>query len=174
MLQIVYNNLTHTPIWVYAIFAYVLYVGIKATKDRVVSFNATFWIFPAIFIGFMVADLRDAPTNADLIYWLALAMVAWTIGLVIAFWSMRYYGITVIDLDKVEVCVPGSWLNLCLMLTFFAVKYFGYYTYRLHGIPTNLLLLLIALAAFCAGFFWGRLTYVYDQLRRERRKYESD
>jgi hypothetical protein len=77
--------LIHTPIWVFPLFAYLVWLGIKATRPRTV----TIWrslIVPAVFIVWGLSRLlsRQQDVFWPLVTWLAAAAALLLVGLLTA------------------------------------------------------------------------------------------
>lgn len=109
--------LIQTPVYVWAILAFLIYRGMVASKDRVVSYRSVF-IIPAVMValglqsisrGFGLETLAGAA-------WLGGAMIgagsAWT-------WTSR----VTVDRAAGVVRQRGSWLPLVLMMAIFCCKY---------------------------------------------------
>lgn len=55
--------LTHTPIWVWALFAFVLFMGFQRTRDRIVQLWRML-LFPVVMIVLAVSGMIGAGVNA--------------------------------------------------------------------------------------------------------------
>jgi uncharacterized protein DUF6622 len=108
--------LIHTPIWVFPLFAYLVWLGIKATRPRTV----TIWrslIVPAVFIVWGLSRLLSRKDYAwPLVTWVAAAAVLLVIGLLAA----RPFEL---DHTTGEIKRPGSWVPLIRNVTVFALQY---------------------------------------------------
>jgi hypothetical protein len=115
-----FEILTHTPWWVYVLFAYILYVGITAMKLRSVPVFQLF-IVPTIFtilsIHTLVGRIGD-----HLLYIIPWALAA-AIGLSIGWIEMKRLNI-VVDRKKRLLKIPGSVFTLILLLLFFGSQYY--------------------------------------------------
>ena len=75
-MQFAYQILIHTPIWVFPLFAYLVWLGIQGMRPR----TTTIWrslIVPAIFIIWGLSSLvsQSHDTVLPLASWLAAALV---------------------------------------------------------------------------------------------------
>jgi uncharacterized protein DUF6622 len=116
-MKFAWQTLTHTPLWVFPLFAYLVWLGIKAMRQRTV----TIWrslIVPAVFIVWGLSRLFSRRQDAmwPLVAWLAAAAVLLAIGLLTA---------RPIELDHTtgEIKRPGSVVPLIRNITVFALQY---------------------------------------------------
>jgi hypothetical protein len=112
--------LLHTPWWVYVLFGFILYVGIKATKMRSVPVRQLF-IGPSIFtllsIYILVGRIGD-----HFLYILPWG-IATIIGIAIGWLEMQRLNIMV-DRKHHLLKIPGSAFTLILFLLFFGSNYY--------------------------------------------------
>ena len=115
-MKFAWQILTHTPIWVFPLLAYLVWLGIKAMRPRTV----TIWrslIVPAVFI---VWGLSRLLSRQDIVWplaaWLGAAAVLLVVGLLTA---------RPIELDHTtgEIKRPGSVIPLIRNITVFALQY---------------------------------------------------
>lgn len=116
-MKFAWQILTHTPIWVFPLLAYLVWLGIKAMRPRTV----TIWrslIVPAVFIVWGLSRLlsRGQDVMWPLVTWLGAAAILLTIGLLTA---------RPIDLDHTtgEIRRPGSVVPLIRNITVFTLQY---------------------------------------------------
>jgi uncharacterized protein DUF6622 len=115
-MKFAWQILTHTPIWVFPLFAYLVWLGIKAMRPRTV----TIWrslIVPVVFIVWGLSRLFSrADVSGPLAAWLGAAAVLLAIGLLTA---------RPIELDHTtgEIKRPGSVVPLIRNITVFALQY---------------------------------------------------
>ena len=116
-MKFAWQILIHTPIWVFPLFAYLVWLGIKAMRPRTV----TIWrslIVPAVFIVWGLSRLlsRQQDVMWPLIAWLAAAAVLLMAGLLTA---------RPLELDHTtgEIKRPGSVVPLIRNVTVFALQY---------------------------------------------------
>lgn len=116
MLQQILN---HTPHYVWAILAFLVYRGLAASRARVLGLRAAF-VMPALMLAL---GLHSVAANFGL---LSLAGAAWLAGLAAgAALAWRGAGVHALALDRAArtVRVRGSWAPLVLMLLVFAGKF---------------------------------------------------
>ena len=108
--------ITHTPLWVWPLLAYLVWQGIKAMQPR----TTTIWralIVPAVFIVWGLSRLLSRQDHAwPLVTWVAAAAVLLVIGLLTA----RPFEL---DHTTGEIKRPGSWVPLIRNVTVFALQY---------------------------------------------------
>jgi len=115
-MKFAWQILTHTPIWVFPLFAYLVWLGIKAMRPCTV----TIWrslIVPVVFIVWGLSRLFSrADVAGPLAAWLGAAAVLLAIGLLTA---------RPIELDHTtgEIKRPGSVVPLIRNITVFALQY---------------------------------------------------
>lgn len=119
MAEFVLGMLEHTPVWVYLLFAFLLYRGIKARTPATVTLEKLALI-PAIFLFWDIYDLityRD-PT--------VITYIQWTIGII----SGAIIGYILINPDRLSrssaprsIHRPADYSALPFMLLAFGVKY---------------------------------------------------
>jgi hypothetical protein len=112
--------LLHTPWWVYVLFGFILYVGIKATKMRSVPVRQLF-IGPSIFTLLSIYILvgRIGDHFLYIIPW----GIATIIGIAIGWLEMQRLNIMV-DRKHHLLKIPGSAFTLILFLLFFGSNYY--------------------------------------------------
>jgi hypothetical protein len=158
------SALSHTPIWVYILFVYLMWVSIKATKTRVISLKKVF-IIPALFTYMSIHTLI---TSFDINFF---EISTWTcailFGVIVGCLDvLRKVANIKVDKQKHLIQLPGSWVTLILILIIFASKY--YFSYELAIDPalhnqTGFEFGMLAVSGACTGLFIGRLIiYLYS------------
>jgi hypothetical protein len=147
--------LAHTPWWVYVLFAYILYVGIKAMNLRSVPVFQLF-IAPGIFTILSIHTL--AGRIGDHFLYIIPWCVAVVIGITIGWMEMHRLNI-IVDRKNHLLKIPGSAFTLILFLLFFGSNY--YYGFmsatdpeRAKGIQLVIFILLIS--GIGTGVMWVR------------------
>lgn len=111
--------LEHTPLWVYAILAYVVFLGLRQSVDhRRTLRRAT--LMPLAMATLSLSGLQSSFAREP------IALAAWAFGLVVVLAVARALRVwpTVRWLPEEQmVFVPGSWVPLVLMLGIFVVKF---------------------------------------------------
>src|SRR4051794_591212 len=155
-----YQILIHTPIWVFALFAYLVWLGIKAMQPR----TTTIWrslIVPAIFIVWGLSRLLSDYQHgmAPLVSWIIAALALASVGLLTA----RPF-----ELDHVtgQIHRPGSPIPLVRNVTIFALQYTVAVIAAVH--PEGLTVVPLfgrAISAAMTGYFIGRTIALLRQYR---------
>lgn len=162
-MKFAWQILIHTPLWVFPLFAYLVWLGIKAMRPRTV----TIWrslIVPAVFIVWGLSRLfsgRDfaAPLSA----WLGAAAALLVVGLLTA---------RPLELDHTtgEIKRPGSVVPLIRNVTVFALQYSVAVISAIdpHD-ATTVALVGRAVSGGTTGYFLGRTIALLRQYFRQRR-----
>jgi hypothetical protein len=116
-MKFAWQVLIHTPLWVFPLFAYLVWLGIRAMQPRTV----TIWrslIVPAVFIVWGLSRLlsRQQDVMWPLLAWLAAALVLLPVALLTA---------QPFELDHStgKITRPGSVIPLIRNVTVFALQY---------------------------------------------------
>lgn len=108
---------THTPLWVWPLLAYVLFMGWQATRDRTVAPWRVF-VMPAVAVVLAAANLATGgATPTGLAGFAAGVAIGAAAGLAIARRrpvQLRADG---------RLALAGDWLPLVLMVCIFALRY---------------------------------------------------
>ncbi len=142
-----------TPIWVWGVFIYLLFVGIKAIETRIIYLPKLF-IVPVILLGLKYQSLVSE---------ISLVFIAvFLISLSLSFIAHRYAKIEIIKSAK-SVQLPGSYSTLLILISFFAVKYtFGYLNSVMPEISMKHSIIDLVTSGIFSGYVWGRsLRYAY-------------
>jgi uncharacterized membrane protein YqgA involved in biofilm formation len=108
---------THTPLWVWAVFAILLWRGLGATRDREVS-APRLAILPAVILGLAISHIvdtgLDAKTAAALVAGIALGVFA---GIA------RNAAAAPTRLAPGRLRLHGEWITFCAVMVIFAIHY---------------------------------------------------
>lgn len=155
-MEAIIEALKGTPWWVYILFFYLVYIGIKAMKTQVVSLKTVF-ILPVLFLVWGLYNLIE---RKELIAILEISTLTITfiIGIVIGSLLMATKEIQA-DKKKHLLTFPGGPLTLILILLIFATKYYFSYMYALD--PTafkdrDFVLTDLSSSGIITGVFVGR------------------
>jgi hypothetical protein len=154
MLKFITNAILGTPVWVWAIFAYLLFTGIKATKSRTVHPSKLF-IKPVVLMLLKYKIFMSL--TAGLVYG-----AGYLLAIVIALIIFNKDQI-IIDQQNKQIIVPGNYTDLIILLLFFSVKYVFGYLAAVQPVQYNSILLWeVLVSSLLTGYFFGRtLNYLY-------------
>ena len=109
--------ITHTPLWVWPLLAYTLFVGWRMTRDRIVAPWRLF-IMPAIAAPLAMASLLSSGNTLAELAGFATGVASGVVaGLTVA--RRRPARLR----DDGRLALSGDWLPLALMIGLFAVRY---------------------------------------------------
>lgn len=161
----IWQTITHTPWWVFAVFFYVLKVGISATRPRIVRIKKLF-LLPAVLLALSLNSLLTSFSLTIMtgsIYAMTLAF-----GMIGGWMFVRKLDLS-FDHTRRLVKVPGSFLTLFLILTIFFTKYYLGYTSATHPeklLQARFVVFQICLSGISAGLLLGRLVcYLFRKSR---------
>ena len=164
-MEMVMGIVTGTPVWVWAVFAYGIYMGIKAFGERKVSLKSMV-ILPAVFLFLSVPTLLGivGPNPAVGAVW-GLCLLA---GVVLGWYFLTPEPVSV-NLRDGTLVVPGTWTVLVLFVTVFLVKFvYGFETAVNPDLAAQpgFLLGVFSLSGLSTGIVFGRAGknfYEYSQ-----------
>jgi hypothetical protein len=148
-----------TPLWVYAVYLWVCWYGLKACQGSHES-RRSLLILPVALVAWSLMSLPHS----------ALSIGAWLGGaalgslLAIVLFSAKDARL---DDDGKTLVLPGTWKILLISQLFFAVKYYLGYQQAVHPLlsSTPSMLVLAGMASgFTVGLFCGRSTRLYRAL----------
>lgn len=146
---------TQTSLWVYILFFYLLFIGIKSLKTRVVSLTRLFFL-PIIFFFMSLYNLLtsfELTLGLVIIYIVSLTLGSW-FG-----WLFAQNKVLAFDKKHHLIKLQGSATTLILILLIFSIKY--YFGYALAVDPTKVhnvtfSSLMILSSGMVTGIFIGR------------------
>jgi len=161
-MQTIVNLIINTPWWVGALFVYLVYIGIKASKPQIIYLKKLF----AIPIIFTVISIYSMTSNKlfDTSIFLSW-IIAVLIGAVISY--LLWKRIIHLNADKKHHMIEtsGGWATLVLILCLFFVNYlFGAILGFYPDLKTNVEFYQIksGVGGLLIGLFIGRaLVYLY-------------
>lgn len=139
-----------TPIWVYALFAYLLWMGVWRLRTRIRSVQST-WIAPVLFIAWGLSGLagREGPLSSTLTWWIAGAALGVAIG-------YRIEPAPSVDRATGAIRQPGSAIPLLRNLILFGAHYLLHVAAAIGlGAAAHLLSWDVAVSGLSAGYFVG-------------------
>jgi hypothetical protein len=155
-------TLTHTPTWVFAVLAYLIWMGVKGLQPRTMPLARVF-ITPAVFIvwGVVGAAGRHLPPSLNAAAWIGGAMLGALPG---ALTSPRR-----IELNRARNLVhfEGGPFALIRNLTLFGLRYgLAVAAASSHGDDAGLAVVATAVSGLSAGYFVGWTAMVWRTLSR--------
>ncbi|MBF0363264.1 MAG: hypothetical protein HQK49_19735 [Oligoflexia bacterium] len=151
----IYYALLGTPWWVYLLFAFLFYTGLKARKSSTIPIKKLF-MFPAIFIIWSLLSLISKVANSNIyliLIWITLGFIGYLIGLKIT-------QTTNVQVDRINsvITIPGSgWIMLLALMSIFFIKYLFGYTYSTNPSAIAYCLPLdLGFSGAITGIFLGR------------------
>lgn len=111
--------ISHTPLYVWAILAFLVYRGVQASRDREVTLR-TMAILPLVMTALALFGIRSAfgLEGVPALFW--LTGVAGGAALA---WNMVGKGAIVAHPERGVLFLRGSWAPLALMMLIFVMKY---------------------------------------------------
>jgi len=111
--------ISHTPLYVWAILAFLVYRGLQASKAREVAIG-TVVIIPLVMLALSLFGIQSAFGLAGLppLLWLGGALA----GAALA-WHLSYPDALNAHPERGVVAMPGSWVPMVLMMSLFFMKY---------------------------------------------------
>lgn len=161
-----YQILTHTPIYVWAILAFLIYRGVLASREREMSVGRML-VIPFLML---VLSMQAIATQFGVA---SVAMLAWAIGAAVAALLSRVSGAGRASAGVVPgtLRIRGSWTPLVLMLMTFGVKYALAVALAIQpGLAGKALFAAATcgLLGLCNGCFLGRLAGDLTAARRPK------
>lgn len=161
--QIIFN----TPLWVWALLAFLIYRGIRAAVDREIPFGRIF-IIPLVMLGLSLQGIAStfAASLAVMLAWLASAIVAGALA-----WQFFGQGTIVAYPARRAIFQRGSWAPLVLMMGIFFTKYVVAVMLVLnpaYAQHTGFALAICGLYGVFNGIFIGNLLRTISIYRRAR------
>jgi hypothetical protein len=162
-MKFAWQILTHTPLWAFALLAFLIWQGIKAMRPRTV----TIWrslIVPAVFIVWGLSRLLSRQEYAGLLAaWLGAAVVLLAVGVLTA----RPFEL---DHASGEIKRPGSVLPLIRNVTVFVLQYAVAVIAAIDpGDATTAAIVGRAISGATTGYFLGRTVALLRQYFKQRK-----
>jgi len=153
---------THTPWWVFAVLAYLIWMGVKGLEPRTQPLARVF-VTPAVFIvwGVLGAAGRRLPPGVNAAAWIGAAAIGLLPG---ALTSPRRIALNR-SLNLVHF--EGSLFPLVRNLTIFGLRYgLAVATATSHGDAPGLAVVATAVSGLSAGYFLGWSAMFWRALAR--------
>ena len=154
-MELILSIITGSPIWVWAILAYIVFVGINATKQQIV-FVPRLFIVPAILMYLRIQEAK----STDLIYYLCAGLI---VGFIVGYF-FKSPPLKVIK-QKYQVQLTGSYFPLILLLIIFSMEYtFGVLGSMKHPFAQQYKYIKVLFSMLISGFFLGKAVYYLRRL----------
>jgi hypothetical protein len=152
MREELFGALQGTPVWVWPLLGFTLYLGIRALRLGNASL-LRLAIVPTIFLAW---DIHATLTTFEITYGtLAVWCAGLGLGLAAGLWAVKAINVEV-DPETGLLCVPGSAQTLIVSLSVFALAYaMGYSRARWPDVMQNPIFIFAGL--FLSGLFPGLL-----------------
>jgi hypothetical protein len=155
----------NTPLWVWALLAFLIYRGIRSAADREIKFGREF-VIPLVMLGLSLHGIASTfGTGAEMIMlWLVSAIAAGLLA-----WHFSGYRTIVADPVRGVIFQPGSWAPLMLMMGIFFTKYVVAVTLALHPQYKEHAVFITAICALYGvfnGIFIGSLLRIISVYRQ--------
>lgn len=148
--------INHTPIYVWALLAFLVYRGLWASRDREIRLQKLF-IIPAVMLCLSLSGTRaDGVLGGGVWAVLLLGLLA---GVALA-WTLGRDAVIPVNRAAGTVLLRGSWMPLVLMITIFTTKYAVAVVTAMHEETRGSLSFMAAvtsLSGLFSGVFIGRL-----------------
>lgn len=150
-MQVVYI-LKSTPFYVYLLFIYLMFIGIKATKPRVVLYPVKLFIMPLVFLAFFIKQLNRIED-------LLLVFVLITISIFI---NLKLFKPPPVQIENNISIIPGSWQPLFIIIVIFSIKYlFGYMRTVKPQLPQQYEIIELIISSLMIGMTLSRALFYY-------------
>ncbi|MDR0631785.1 MAG: hypothetical protein LBF54_00865 [Holosporaceae bacterium] len=141
--------LSGTPLWVFFVFAYLVFIGIRATKDREIRIGKIF-LMPSIFFTMFFVKLIQT--------WRIDIWLIFFVTLLISFAIFHFFlKQEPMEIKKSHIFVKGSRETLAIVMAIFAVKYYFGYMKAVHGELEKYLVAEIIISGITSGFFANKV-----------------
>jgi hypothetical protein len=156
-----------TPMWVFLLFALLIYRGILAANGKMMNLKKLF-IMPIVFL-FLMGQKMSANPAAFLGFLVVGCFIGWLI----------YKNIEIkADKEKKQIFIPGSYMPLILIIVAFSKGYFIGYTTAVHPELVKTFWFTFGVATVSgifSGMFIGRTAiYLYKYNKAEHQELPVD
>jgi len=156
--------ISHTPIWVWAILAFLLYRGVLASVDREVKLKKTFLI-PVVML---VLSLQGIVSTFGVGAAAVLGWLPCMLASTMTSWRMSQRDDIIARPERDAVFLRGSWTPLLLMMGIFCTKYaVGVGIALVPGLKQDAFFVtgICALYGLFNGIFIGKLLRIVELFR---------
>lgn len=162
MIEKIWQITIHTPAWVYLLLIYLVIIGVRASKMRVVKLQSIV-IIPTILAVMAVHTLMKTVTVVNELI-ISSWIITMLIGILLGWWQVQHLDIQV-DKKRLLIQIPGTWSTMYILIIIFVTKYYFGYEQATNPILTEQLgfkVSMLAVSGVCTGLFIGKLIgYLY-------------
>jgi hypothetical protein len=115
----IWNIVSHTPVWIWGLLAFLIWLGLSQSKDRQVSVPRTF-ITPAAMIGLSIYGMVSVFGASPLVW--SLWLLTCTVLVCAMLWLPTAAGCQYDRLQR-RFKLPGSWIPMVVIMCIFCTKY---------------------------------------------------
>ncbi|HTD04808.1 MAG TPA: DUF6622 family protein [Undibacterium sp.] len=156
----------HTPIWVWAILAFLIYRGVLASKDRELGLRAIF-VIPLVMLALSMQGIAGSFgfNSVSAGNWLAGVLA----GSALSWKLVNERNVTILP-HKPGVLYRGSWGPMLLMMAIFLIKYCVNVMVAMNGQlhRDTVFVALVCLAyGLCNGLFLGKMLRVLAMYKQQ-------
>jgi hypothetical protein len=163
LLSIIIEIISGTPIWVWFVFGYILFVGIKAMRPGLVYIPKLF-IISAVFPALKYKTFLLGGVFIWMSYFICLFLSS--------FLSFKFSSKQKVKIVKesMSVKLPGTYLTLVVLVLFFILEYFfGYINVAQHDLYKKLQVFEVVICGIFSGYFFGKaVNYLNCYLRLKK------
>jgi hypothetical protein len=163
--MLIYQILSHTPIWVWVLLAFLIYRGVNAMQPREVA-PIRALIVPVVFLVWGLSGLLSSHgLGLDLALFIVGAAAGYAAGGVLAMLTPA----PGLAPDTGMLAMPGSPIPLAMIVAAFVVKYVGSVVQAMASDPATqgeVAAVLALIGGVFAGMFWGRTLALFRRALR--------
>lgn len=158
----IFKIISGTPTWVWVILVYLIILGIKSFKTRVVYIPKLF-IIP-IALSAMKYKLFIA---GGFIVWFGYCLCL-LLASYLSFRSCNMQKVTIIK-ETISVELPGTYWSLIIFISFFVIKYiFGYIAATNQALYNDIQIFELYISGLFSGYFLGKAISYLIKFRMEQ------
>jgi hypothetical protein len=158
--------ISHTPTYVWALLAFLIYRGVLASQDREISLQKLA-IIPAVMLALSLSSIDQHGILGEGVW------AVWMVGVVVSVaitWQLGKGRDIAVNRSAGTVLQRGSWMPLALMIAIFCTKYMVAIVSAMHPEVHTQAMFVVSVTALYGlfnGIFIGRLLrYVAAYLRQ--------
>ena len=158
LIQFILERIIETPTWVWFVFVYLLFTGIKNIKTRDV-YMPQLLILPLILIGITLYS------NVSVLSWA-------TYTIVLGITTFLFFKFPVgqkfeVAEGRLRIKLFGTYSTLVILMSFFIVKYFyGYMYAHNNDLYQKLAIFEVIISGIFSGYFLGKALCYYKTISK--------